>query len=308
MFKGFAARWVKNCVCAWWLVAACAGTPVIAAEPAAMRPERELDQTLRRAGQHVDQNRVGIERLAERFGARGSEVDVLRNRDNGFAGGTNFNVLAPRGGDLAREVLAQAELFRIEIAREWLGQELDDRLGLTHICVKLSEDQDRGLSVFCGPGRKLTGDHRIWLTTNRERALGSTLKHEICHIVLETAIPNGLPSWVHEGIASRYDDQWRIADRRDRLMQFARTGQWPSLRSIVDVPSISSEDEVAYTLASSVTDFLVERGGKLEVVTFARDVRSEGWTTPLRRHYGIQDLSELEHLWQAWVADRTVAH
>ena len=104
-----------------------------------------------------------------------SRERAARSADLGIAGSSNFTVLAPAGENLAQAVLDQAEVLRKEVALQWLGAELAPGRELTHITVRLSDDVDRGRTLLCGPGRALRGDHRMWLTTSRERALGSTL-------------------------------------------------------------------------------------------------------------------------------------
>ena len=84
-----------------------------------------------------------------------------------------------------------------------------------------------GLILLCGPGRRFTGEHRVWLTTSKRRALGSTLAHEITHLVLNARFSDGMPAWANEGIASLRDDAGRSAERQKILRRFARRNEWP---------------------------------------------------------------------------------
>jgi len=222
--------------------------------------------------------------------------------DTGIAGSKNFTVLAPRGGHLADEVLSRAEELRVHIAIAWLGQELPEGKGLTHITVELSKDKDEGLTLLAGPGRAVPGDNRMWLTTSRERATGSTLAHEVTHIVLATHFAKGMPVWVNEGIASLEDDEQRHETRRELVRQWARTGQWPSLEKLLDQRKIAPSDQASYAASVSLTEFLLAKGDRRELITFIERAQQEGWEAALNRSYGIRGVADLQRQWQTWAA------
>jgi hypothetical protein len=226
---------------------------------------------------------------------------------------SNFLVFAPSDpgppGDvnLARAVLEKAEQFRREIANEILGEELPDGIGRTCINVALSSSQDEGLTwAKDHPDRVF---HNLYLTTQRSRALGSTLKHEIAHVVLATRFSgqDRLPAWVEEGIASRYDDPARVARRRQAMRDFARKAEWPALRQVLAAPSIASRDVDKYSCAVSLTRFLARHGGLEKLYAFARDGRDSGWDRAVREHYGLTDVDGLQQAWQEWTAAEQLA-
>jgi hypothetical protein len=126
------------------------------------------------------------------------------------------------------------------------------------------------------------------------------LAHEIVHVVLATQFRDRLPAWADEGAASTVDDQPRILARRRIVAWFARTGNWPSLETVFDAPSISPEDQATYSVAASVTQYLLARGGKAKFLRFAVAGKASGWDRALDEFYDLGSVADLQAAWQAW--------
>jgi hypothetical protein len=227
---------------------------------------------------------------------------------NGFAHNENFIVYTPdhksRDEDqrFAELLLQRAEAFRQKFARQWLGKELPRAQGESVIYVSFSANEDRGLTwAKDHPGRTM---HNVYLTTTPEKAVGSTLRHELAHTVLATQFPypNRLPSWVEEGIASGYDDDSRQAARDQLLRSWARGGNAPQLVQLLELEDMRAFDESSYAAATSLVSFLLTKGDERELLMFAVDGRRNGWPDALRAHYGIRSHRELQGHWQAWLA------
>jgi hypothetical protein len=215
----------------------------------------------------------------------------------GFAYSENANVLAP-DQSTAEAVLAQAEAYRRQVAIEWLGEELPPGEGPVAIHVQLSTREDTGLTLpIDSEQRKF---HRIWLITSRERALGSTLHHEMVHAVLATRFPGRLPAWSDEGIAGTKDDPQRVLLRRQIVEQMAQTAAWPQLRTLLEAKELSANDETAYSVASSVVAFLLSRGDKPTLLQFATAGREQGWERAVQECYGFRSVAEFQTAWQGW--------
>ena len=214
--------------------------------------------------------------------------------------GTNFTVLAPNQA-LADAVAKQAEVYRKQSALEWLGKELPDRDGRSLITVDIRSEKDEGLTwPIDSPERTL---HQVWLTTSVERAKGTTLHHEVVHTVLDSYFyPESLPAWASEGIASQADDAGRKENQRQILARWAKAGRWPGLRSLFESSRIGHDDLARYAAASSVTEFLAQRGGKTRVVEFAASGQKRGWDRAASDFYGVHDVAELQTAWQDWVS------
>ncbi len=149
----------------------------------------------------------------------------------GYASNDNFLVYSPAMNSAETEqryadtVLEEASRFRKEFALTWLGEELPQGAGRSVIYIDFSAVEDRGLTwAKDHPDRLL---HNVYLTTSPERAVGSTLHHEIVHTVLATRYPHPhrLPPWAEEGIATRFDDDVRQANRQQKFIFWAQSGR-----------------------------------------------------------------------------------
>jgi len=222
------------------------------------------------------------------------------SRAAGLAYNENFTVVAP-DRSLAEAVLLKASEFRKRTAEDWLGKELPPSVGRTIINVVLSDTEDRGFTwPIDNPKRTF---HKIWLTTTRERATGGTLRHEIAHVVLCTRFPQGLPAWTAEGLAGHGDNQQRIDTRNQIIHWYARTGNWPDLRTILEAQVIGADDRAAYSVAASLTEFFLSRGDAAKLLRFAVDGKENGWDAALGRHYAVRTVDDLRPAWQAWARE-----
>jgi len=220
----------------------------------------------------------------------------------GLAHNENFIVLAP-DKQLADAVAGQADAFRKQVAQEWLGTELPPSVGRTIINVTLSDTEDTGFTwAIDQPERKY---HKMWLTTTRQRALGSSLCHEITHVVLATRFPERLPSWAEEGAASLKDDSQRRDTRRRIIAWYAQTGNWPNLANVLRAETILGEDQASYSVAASLTEYLLTRGDKAKFLRFAKSGKETGWDLALQQFYGVRTVRELQAAWQAWASKAT---
>ncbi|NLY01653.1 MAG: hypothetical protein GXY83_36670 [Rhodopirellula sp.] len=213
----------------------------------------------------------------------------------------NFIVLAT-DKTAAEAVLAEANRFRDELAREWFGEELPASVGRTTINVELAEGENRAFTWPAGgEGRRY---HKIWLTTSRAEATGNTLRHEVVHVVLHTGCPGVLPAWADEGIASLYDDANRVEIRRKILAWYAKSGAWPELAPILAAEQIPADDQAGYSVAASLARYLLSRRDKATLLDFAAAGKRDGWDLALKTHYGIADVAELQRNWQQWAGQQ----
>ena len=227
-----------------------------------------------------------------------------RRRDRlGTARSENFTILAAADDDFAELVLAAAETHRREIALAWLGHELPAGSENTIIRVEVTDSVDVGLAMLQTQTTSLR--NQIWLNTSPKRASGSTLAHEIAHVVLGSRFDGRMPVWAAEGVSCQYDDATRIQRRRQLLCHFARTERWPSTSRLLECDSIAPADEASYTVAASLTEYLLTLADRSTFLTFVVDGKNDGWEIALRRHYQIESVSDLDVNWRRWA--RTTA-
>jgi len=222
----------------------------------------------------------------------------------GLAHNENFIVLAP-DQLLADEVLDKADFYRERIANELFGEELPDGTGRTIINVSVSKTEASAFTwPIDSPERKF---HKIWLTTSEEKAVGNPLRHELVHMLLNTKFPRQLPMWLEEGLASRDDDPERVAIRRRLMDECAQSGNWPDLKAILDLQIIGADDQAAYSVVCSLTEYLLSLGDTATLLRFGVDQKAEGWNRALQRHYQIGTLRQLQRGWREWVGREAFA-
>ncbi|MGH7127715.1 MAG: hypothetical protein ACREIV_04040 [Planctomycetaceae bacterium] len=244
-----------------------------------------------------------LDELIERI-ARSSKEDRRPVAQQGFgtARSPNFTVTVARDPALARDLLARAESLREDIALRWIGSPLPE--GVAHTVIHLHRDDAADVGRLVPADGVTQTRHWLWLRTSRERALGTTLAHEMTHVVLSTRFPEGMPVWANEGIASLEDDAERHAIRRERLAHLARSERWPSVAEVMSMPHISPDDTTAYSVAVSLTEFLLERGPRGDFLRFVETGADGNWNAALRRFYKIDGTADLQREWQVWLANR----
>jgi len=224
---------------------------------------------------------------------------------SGFATSDNFTVLTPRqetseaANRYANRLARTAESLRREIAREWLGGELPPRQGRTLVTVSFEADRDAGLTwAMDDPRREF---HTLYLTTSPDLAIGSTLAHEMVHVVLATSFPHPhrLATWLEEGIACQYDDEARKRSRERELATIVRTGRYPSIAPVLQAHNLRASDKRGYTVAASVTQLLLSLDpDKTKLVEFGQYGSRHGWDRALNRYYEINGVDQLQEIWQ----------
>lgn len=212
----------------------------------------------------------------------------------------NFVVTAP-DMLLAEEVLARAESLRETLAERWLGEKLPVGVGPTVIRVKLSSSEDKGLSWVAENDSRLS--HLMWLTTSRERAIGTTLAHEMTHVVLATRYPGSVPVFATEGAACEQDDPERLAMRREIVEWWAQTGNWPHVGELLESRQIEPSDTASYAHACSLTAFLLARGGRAKFIDFAVAGENRGWPNAVCDFYGYRSLASLQNAWRNFASN-----
>ncbi|MHB8862940.1 MAG: hypothetical protein ACYC6N_11085 [Pirellulaceae bacterium] len=225
----------------------------------------------------------------------------------GFAMSDNFTVFTPAypthddAQAYAQEVLESAEAWRSAIARQWLGEELPPSVGQTTVNVAFSEQRDAGIT-WAKDDRRLKY-HTLYLTTTPDRALGSTLAHEMVHVVLATRFPHPhrLPAWLEEGIAGSYDDDSRQETRQKILEWMVKTDNWPDIETILHTRNIPHNDKQTYAVASSLTQFLLTRGDQRTLLEFGQHASKLGLDAALSKSYRFRNVVELQQAWQNWV-------
>lgn len=221
----------------------------------------------------------------------------------GRASSDNFVVYAPTQ-ELASEVIQRAESLRKEFAREFFGEVIPTGVGLTSIHVRLSENADEGRTWLTDDPKR--GCHLVWLSTT-DNTFPTSLRHEMIHVVLGTKLFGRVPCWADEGLACIYDEPEHIRSRQRLVEAFARNGNWPDIRRMLDEPKLADTEHAAYATAASLTRFFLNRGDRAKFLAFAQAGPRDGWDRALNDHYRIHNTTELVVQWQDWVCDANSA-
>jgi hypothetical protein len=72
--------------------------------------------------------------------------------------------------------------------------------------------------------------------------------------------------------------------------------------------NIASTDTATYTVATSVTEFLLARGDKAKFVRFIGAGQERGWDQALQESYGLASVADLQAAWKSWAKTSRAAN
>lgn len=203
---------------------------------------------------------------------------------------------------LAEEIGLAAEKYRKQLAMEWLGQEMPAWGKPCPIQAKVHPRLGAGgaTSFMFDRGEVYGWDMNV--QGSRERVLDSVLPHEITHTVFATHFRQPLPRWADEGACTTVEHRSEIATQERMLIRFLKTGQGIPFSDMFAMKEYPKNVMPLYSQGHSLTQFLLERRGKQEFMTFLEDgLRDENWPRAVRKHYGHEGLLDLQVTWLDWV-------
>jgi hypothetical protein len=201
--------------------------------------------------------------------------------------------------EIAGRVSQHAETCRVQIARAWLGHELEAWSSPCPIRVKLTSGEAGGLTNFGFRDGRVT-DQSIVVEGRLDRILASALPHEITHTIFAAYFGGPMPRWADEG-ASLLSEDRRERMRHDDIVKdlMIRHGEIPLAR-LFRIEEYPKDLMAFYGQGYSISRFLVEMGGRPEFLAFVRDGLKSGWDHATRAHYHLPNVRELDRAWRSW--------
>lgn len=231
---------------------------------------------------------------------------VIQNRPStpkqplGFASDDNFSVIAPSQG-LADEVLKKANELRTDITQKWLRKKLKDGDGRAIIKVKLSNSSNTGNTWKKDP--PIRTNYVVEVSAKLER-LYAILAHEITHVIFLETFKEELPIWADEGIACLQEDEESLNARCRIAKNSAQATDRSKLENLFKAVDVPGEIRGSDSIATSLVQFFVARGGEEKFIAFSMDGKKEGWDVALFRYYKIKNIDELKRQWQDWLTKK----
>jgi hypothetical protein len=213
----------------------------------------------------------------------------------------NFIVDAPTK-QLAKTFGEYAERFRIEKSQEWLGETMPTWSSKCPLKVIIDQSQTGGATTFTfnrgRSGGVRSREMKIFGDVNQ--LLRSVLPHEITHTVFAHHFGQAVPRWADEGgsVLSENDDERYRHDVRCREI-LNQGGKAIKLRTLFALNDYPPEMFVLYAQGYSVTQFLIDRGGRQKFLQFVGEGLQNGnrnWEAATRI-YGFNSVEELEEAW-----------
>jgi hypothetical protein len=219
----------------------------------------------------------------------------------------NFTVTAPTP-EIAQQVGNAAEVYRKQLAIEWLGHELPRWAAPCPIRVDVGQLGAGGQTTFSFfPNAQGSAEVCNWdmkIQGSLERILDSVLPHEVSHTIFACHFRRPLPRWADEGAATlaEHDSEKRrqvltlkqVIDTRRRI-------PLASLLNIKDYPRDMQDVMTLYAEGYSLAELLVQEGGRARYLKFLNDAHQQGWERAVQTHYGYRSVESLEQRWRDWV-------
>jgi hypothetical protein len=214
----------------------------------------------------------------------------------------NFEVTASTT-EFARRVGEAAEVYREELAIEWLGKSLPGNWSTPcPIHVTVGSMGAGGATTFNFQNGEVYG-WKMDIQGSEERILDSVLPHEINHTIFACYFRRPLPRWADEGAASLIEhgsERLRLRKIHDQVMGTNRKIPLQTLLEMKSYPQDKQRVLTLYAEGHSLADFLIQKSDKTSFIRFLQMAHEKGWDTALHL-YNYTSTGSLEKDWDQWV-------
>jgi len=213
----------------------------------------------------------------------------------------NFTVSAPTP-QLAKEIGDQAEVFRRDLAIEWLGKELPGWSKPCPIYADVAPNKGAGGATSFVFDRGEVFNWNMKIQGSRERILDSVLPHEVTHTIFASYFRQPLPRWADEGACTTVEHQSEVDKQERNLIQFLKSGRGIPFSQMFAMKEYPSDVMPLYAQGHSLAEWLIENRGRKEFLEFVGDgMQDENWGRAVREHYGFNSLLQMQTAWNDWV-------
>jgi hypothetical protein len=214
---------------------------------------------------------------------------------------TNFVVSAPTP-QLAKEIGDQAEIYRRQLAIEWLGQELPAWSKPCPIHADVAPNKGAGGATSFVFDRGEVFGWKMNIQGTHERVLDSVLPHEITHTIFASYFRQPLPRWADEGACTTVEHRSEIAKQERNLIQFLKTGRGISFSQMFAMKEYPKDVMPLYAQGHSLSEWLIESRGRKAFLEFLADgMKDENWPRAVHEHYAFDSLLAMQNSWNEWV-------
>jgi len=213
----------------------------------------------------------------------------------------NFVVEAPTP-DQARKIGDAAEQYRHTLAVEWTGSPLPRWSRPCPITAQVAPHLGAGGATSFVFDKGEVFNWTMTIQGSEERILDSVLPHEITHTVFASHFRRPLPRWADEGACTTVEHPVERARQHKMLIEFLTTGRGIAFPEMFAMREYPPDVLPLYSQGYSLARYLIERGGRHKYVAFVGDgLARDDWAGALERHYGVNDIAKLQHIWLDWV-------
>jgi hypothetical protein len=214
---------------------------------------------------------------------------------------TNFVVSAPTP-QLAKEIGDQAEVYRRDLAIEWLGQELPAWSKPCPIHAQVDQNLGAGGATSFVFDRGEVYGWKMNIQGSHERILDSVLPHEVTHTIFASHFRQPLPRWADEGACTTMEHRSEIAKQEKNLINYLHTGRGIPFNQMFAMKEYPQDVMPLYAQGHSLSEWLIESRGRKEFLNFLSDgMKDENWPRAVHDHYGFDSLLTMQTAWNDWV-------
>jgi hypothetical protein len=215
----------------------------------------------------------------------------------------NFVVHAPTV-EIARQVAGAAEHSRKKLAMQWYGHEISNWGEPCDVTVVVGKNLGAGGVTRFKFDRGEVYGWKMDVQGSLERILDSVIPHEVNHTILACYFRRKVPRWADEGAATvveHISEKGRSFDLAEKLVNQGRRIPLRVLLNMTQYPRDSDQVLAMYAQGYSLTEFLIQRGGRQHFLWFLNDAHYQGWDRAITTFYGSKGIEKLEQKWSSWV-------